>query len=231
MNYIDLILLVIVGFVVYISVKNGFFKTLFDLIAYVVAIAAAKNISPLLAKSAFDTMVRDGAQEYLTTALSGIGTEQLPEQAEKIMASIPDGLRGLLDIIGFTEEKISEQISSIELNGQDIVTGIMDKVVEPIGVGIMQFLIFVVLGIILLVAAKIIVKLLDGVVKRLPVIKRFNSLLGGVVGFVKGAVIAAVFACILGVVASVSDNQSFIESVGNSIILNSFTETIGDFSF
>ena len=231
MNYIDLILVAVVGFVVYISAKRGFFKTLFDLIAYIVAVAAAKNISPLLAKGAFDTFIRDGAQEYLTTTLSGITTEQLPERADEVIASIPEGLRGLLGVIGFSEDKISEQISSVETEGQDIVAGLMDNVIEPIGTGIMQFLIFIILGIVLLIAAKIIVGLLNSVVKRLPVIKRFNSLFGGILGFVKGCVVVAILAGVLGVIASVSDNQSFIDTASSSVIMNSLTETIGDFSF
>jgi len=231
MNYIDLILIATVALVVFASYKNGFFKTLFDLVAYIVAIAVAKNTSPLLAKNAFDTFIRGGAEEYLSSTLSGVTTEQLPEQTDKIIASMPEGLRGLLEVVGFTDEKISEQISSIEFDGQDIVSGIMDKVVEPIGVGIMQFLIFVILGIALLIVAKIIVSLLNGIVKRLPVIKRFNSLLGGILGFVKGVVIASVLSGIFGVLASVSDNQTLIDVVSNSIILNSLTETIGNFNF
>lgn len=231
MSYIDLISLAIVGIVVFISVKNGFFKTLFDLVAYIFAIAAAKNISPLLAKGAFDTFIRGGAEEYLGSALSGISTEQLPEQADKIIATVPEGLRGLLDVIGFTEEKISEQISSIEISSQDIVSDIMNKVVEPIGVGVLQFIIFVILGIALLIVAKIIVRLLNSIVKRLPVIKRFNSLLGGVVGFIKGSVLAVVFAGILGIIASTSDNAALIDAASNSIIINSLTEILGGFSF
>lgn len=231
MSYIDLILLAIVGIVVFISVKSGFFKTLFDLVGYIVAIVAAKNVSLLFAKGAFDTFIRGGAEEYLNSVVSDITTEQLPEQTDKIISSIPEGLRGLLNVIGFTEEKISEQISTVELSGQDMVSNIMDNIIEPIGVGIMQFLIFIILGIVLLIAAKIIVGLLNKIVKKLPVIKRFNSLLGGVFGFVKGCVLAAVFACLLGVIASVSDNQAFIDAVSNSVILNSFTEAIGNFSF
>ena len=231
MSYIDLILLAIVGIVVFISVKSGFFKTLFDLIGYVVAIVAAKNISLLLAKGAFDSFIRGGAEEYLNTVVSDITTEQLPEQTDKIISSIPEGLRGLLNVIGFTEEKISDQISTVELSGQDMVSNIMNNVIEPIGVGIMQFLIFIILGIVLLIAAKIIVSLLNKIVKKLPVIKRFNSLLGGVFGFIKGSVLAAVVACILGVIASASDNQAFIDAVSNSVILSSFTEVIGNFSF
>ena len=231
MTYIDLVLLAVIGLIVYISVKNGFFKTLFNLIAYVAAVVAAKAVSPILSEKAFDSFIRDGAERYLGEVLSGVTTEQLPEQATQVMNSVPDKLRGLLEVIGFTEEKISEEIATIEFDGQDVVSGIMDKIVEPIGIAIMQFLIFIVLGIVFLIAAKIIVKLFDGVIKRLPIIKGLNSILGGVLGFVRGCVIAAVLAGVLGIVASLSDNQGFIDAVSGSFILNSLTEVIGDFSF
>ena len=231
MSYIDVILLAIIGIVVLVSVKSGFFKTLFDLVGYIVAIVVAKNASLLLAKNAFDTFIRGGAQEYLDSVVSEITTEQLPEQTDRVISSIPDGLRGLLNVVGFTEEKIADQISTVETSGQNMVSDLMDNVIEPIGVGVMQFLIFIILGIVLLVAAKIIVGLLNKIVKKLPVIKRFNSLLGGVFGLVKGVVLAAVFAGALGVIASASDNQAFIDAVSNSVILSSFTEVIGNFSF
>ena len=231
MSYIDVILLAIIGIVVFISVKSGFFKTLFDLVGYIVAVVVAKSVSLILAKNAFDTFIRGGAEEYLNSVVSEITTEQLPEQTDRIVSSIPDGLRGLLNVVGFTEEKIADQISTIETSGQNMVTDLMDNVIEPIGVGIMQFLIFIILGIVLLVAAKIIVSLLNKIVKKLPVIKRFNSLLGGIIGFIKGVVLASVFAGALGVIASTSDNQGLIDAVSNSAILNFFTGIIGNFSF
>ena len=215
MSYIDVILLAIIGIVVFISVKSGFFKTLFDLVGYIVAVVVAKSVSLILAKNAFDTFIRGGAEEYLNSVVSEITTEQLPEQTDRVVSSIPDGLRGLLNVVGFTEEKIADQISTIETSGQNMVTDLMDNVIEPIGVGIMQFLIFIILGIVLLVAAKIIVSLLNKIVKKLPVIKRFNSLLGGIIGFI----------------ASTSDNQGLIDAVSNSAILNFFTGIIGNFSF
>ncbi|MBR5827009.1 MAG: CvpA family protein [Clostridia bacterium] len=231
MSYIDVILLAIIGIVVFISVKSGFFKTLFDLVGYIVAVVVAKSVSLILAKNAFDTFIRGGAEEYLNSVVSEITTEQLPEQTDRVVSSIPDGLRGLLNVVGFTEEKIADQISTIETSGQNMVTDLMDNVIEPIGVGIMQFLIFIILGIVLLVAAKIIVSLLNKIVKKLPVIKRFNSLLGGIIGFIKGVVLASVFAGALGVIASTSDNQGLIDAVSNSAILNFFTGIIGNFSF
>ena len=231
MSYIDVILLAIIGIVVLVSVKSGFFKTLFDLVGYIVAIIVAKNASLLLAKNAFDTFIRGGAQEYLDSVVSEITTEQLPEQTDRVISSIPDGLRGLLNVVGFTEEKIADQISTVETGSQNMVSDLMDNVIEPIGVGVMQFLIFIILGIVLLIAAKIIVGLLNKIVKKLPVIKRFNSLLGGIFGLVKGVVLAAVFAGALGVIASASDNQGFIDAVSNSVILNFFTGIIGNFSF
>lgn len=231
MTYIDLILLAVVLVIVYVSIRNGFFKTLFNLLAYVLAVVAAKVVSPIFAKATFDRFIRSGAEEYLSESLSDITVEQLPEKAELVIDSVPDKLRGLLEIIGLNEEKISEQIGSVELESQDIVTSVIDNVVEPIGTAIMQFLIFIILGIIFLIVAKIIVRLLDGVIKKLPVLKGVNSILGGALGIIRGLLFAVVFAGLLGIIASVSDNQAFIDAVSGSVIMNLLTESIGGFSF
>lgn len=231
MTYIDLILVAVVLVIVYVSIRNGFFKTLFNLMAYVLAVVAAKVVSPIFAKATFDRFIRSGAEEYLSESLSDITVEQLPEKAELVIDSVPDKLRGLLEIIGLNEEKISEQIGSVELESQDIVTSVIDNVVEPIGTAIMQFLIFIILGIIFLIVAKIIVRLLDGVIKKLPVLKGVNSILGGALGIIRGLLFAVVFAGLLGIIASVSDNQAFIDAVSGSVIMNLLTESIGGFSF
>ncbi len=229
-NYIDLILMAIMALIIFLSVKNGFFKTLFDLVAYFAAFGLAKNLSPLLAKNAFDSFIRPGAESYLESAFVGIENIDYASRTEQVMDSIPEGLRGLLEIIGLSSEEISEKLSSVSFNSENVVQSIIDAVIEPIGVALMQFIIFVILGVVLLIAAKIIVRLLNGIVKKLPIIKRFNSLLGGVLGFVKAGVVVIVIAGVISVIASTSANQSFIETVGDSILVNSFTDIIGDFS-
>ena len=230
MNFIDLILIAVIAVVVLISVKSGFFKTLFDLIAYVFAFSFAKSVSPLLAQSAFDTFIRGAAENYLNSALAGIELSDYVTQAKESLESIPEGLRGLLQIIGFTQEDISQKLSDAGLTGENIISSIMDNIIEPVGVAVMQFIIFVVLGIALLIVARIVVRLLNGIVKRLPVIRKFNSLLGGVLGFAKAVVFATLVSGLISVIASVSDNQSFIDAVSNSALMNIFTDLIGNFT-
>lgn len=230
MNYIDVILIAVMAVVVMISVKSGFFKTLFDLIAYVFAFSFAKSVSPLLAQSAFDSLIRKGAEAYLNSALAGIESSDYVTQAKESLESIPEGLRGLLQIIGFTQEDISQKLSDAGLTGENITNSVMDNIIEPVGVAIMQFVIFVILAIVLLIAARIVVRLLNGIVKKLPVIRKFNSILGGVLGFAKSIVFATVISGLISVIASVSDNQSFIDAVSGSALMNIFTDFIGNFT-
>lgn len=230
-NYIDLILLAIMALIVFISVKSGFFKTLFDLVAYFLAFSFAKSLSPVLAQSAFDSFIRKGAQSYLEASLSTIGTTDYVTQAEQVIESIPEGLRGLMQILGYSEETITQQIASSDFNGANLVESIMNTVVEPVGVALMQFILFVILAIVFLVVGKILVLLLNKIVKKLPIIKRVNSLLGGILGLIKGAVLIIVVSAALSVIASASDNQGFIDSINSSVLVNLFKDIIADFSF
>ena len=230
-NYIDLIFVAMAALVVFISVKSGFFKTLFDLVAYVFAVTAAKTLSPVLAEGAFDSFIRKGAEEYLSATLANIENADYSAQAESIVDSLPSGLRGILEIVGLGQEEITQQLNSVELNSENIISTLMDKIVEPVGVAVMQFVLFVILAIVLLIVAKIVVRLLNGIVKRLPVIRKFNSLFGGVLGLVKAVVLAVALSALLSLIASVSDNQAFIEAVSESAVVNALTAFIGDFSF
>ncbi len=230
-NYIDLILLAIMALIIYISVKSGFFKTLFDLVAYVFAVVLARNFSAVLAQTAFDSFIRNGAQSYLESSLQGIGTTDYVTQAEQVVESIPEGLRGLMQILGYNEQALISQISSSDLGGSNLVETLMNSVVEPVGIALMQFVLFVILAIVLLIAGKVIVFLLNKIVKKMPVIKRLNALLGGLLGFVKGGALIIIIASVLSVIASASDNSAFIDTVNSSILVTSLKDVIADFSF
>lgn len=229
-NFVDIALFAIVALIVLISAKSGFFKTLFDLVAYVVAVVFARSFSSVLAQSAFDSFIRDGAQHYLDTSLGGIGSTDYIQQAQQVIESIPEGFRGLMQILGYNEEVLIEQINSSDLGGSNLSETLMNSVVEPVGVAIMQFVLFVILAIAFFIAAKLIVVLLNKIIKKMPVIKKMNTVLGGVLGLVKGCIIIAVVSSALSLVASVSDNSTFINTVDGSVFVSLVNSIIAGFS-
>lgn len=230
-NYIDLILMAVLAVIIFISVKRGFFKTLFDLVGYLLALTLARSFSGVLAQNAFDGFIRKGAYSYLEHSLQGIGTTDYVTQAKQVTEAIPEWLRGLMEILGYNEDVLINQISATDFKGSNLVETLMNSVVEPVGVALMQFVLFVVLAIVLLIAARFLVTLLNKIVKKLPVIKKMNAALGGVLGFLKGGIIIVVAASLLSLIASASDNSAFIDTVNNSVLVTAFKDIVSDFSF
>lgn len=223
MAYIfDIVFLIIFAVIVIFSAKKGFIRSLFDLIGSIVAFVLARVLSSTFAPAAFDAVVRPVSEQYLASTLSDVGTTDYAVQVEQALSSIPESLSGVMEIIGINTDSILEKVSSANLQGNNLVESIMNTVVEPVGTAILQFVFTAILAVVLIFVIKIVVKVLDKVISKLPVINKFNSLLGAAFGVVRGVLIVAVVAMLVSVVAGFINNDAFIQSVDSSIVVNTF---------
>ncbi|MGN1194412.1 MAG: CvpA family protein, partial [Acutalibacteraceae bacterium] len=199
---IDAVLLAVFALSIVFAARKGFFKSLFDLAAYVIAILAARFISVAAAPTVFDQYFSPSIRQQLTDKLASSGALDYSEKIEAAINSIPDSLSGMLEMIGIDKDAISAQVSSAQLNGDNVISTLMDKVITPVGTAIIQLIIFVVLSIVLRLILQIVVRLLNNIVKKLPALKQMNSVLGGVLGAVKGLLVVVLAALVIGVIAS-----------------------------
>lgn len=219
---VDIVLLVLFAVIIISSAKKGFFRSLFDLIGSIVAFILARVFASSFAPAAFDAVVRPVSEQYLASTLSDVGTTDYAVQVEQALSSIPESLSGVMQVMGISTDSILEKVSSVNLQGDNLVESIMNTVVEPVGTALLQFVITAILAVVLIFVIKIVVKVLDKVISKLPVINKFNSLLGAAFGVIRGALIVAVVAMLVSVVAGFINNEAFIQSVDNSIIVNTF---------
>jgi len=227
---IDIILLVIFAVVIIASVKKGFFRSLFDLIGSILAFILARIFASSAAPAIFSSIVAPGAQRHLASSLSDIGTTDYVTQVEQAISSIPEGLSGIMEIIGFEKQELVDKVSSLNLNGNNLVESIMNTVVEPVGTAVIQFMLVAVLAFVLIFVIKFVVKVLDKIITKLPVIGKFNSVLGGVFGAVRGIIVVGIFAMLISVIAGFISNEEFITLVDNSIIVSTFEGLLNSLS-
>lgn len=227
MTYIvDIILVVVFALVILISAKKGFFKSLVDLIGSLVAVLVAKLLSEGAAKAVFDGFVYKGAESALMQSLGEAGSTDYVEQIENALASLPEGLNGILQIMGIDSQSLMDKLSGVNLNGDNLVESLMNSVVVPLGTAVVQFELFVVFAIVLIFAVKLLAKLIDKIVKKLPVIKGFNKTMGAVFGILRGLIIVVIISMLVSVVVGFIGNEMLIESVENSMIINAVRGTI-----
>ena len=140
-------------------------------------------------------------------------------QAEEIINSIPEALNGIMSLMGIDKQAIIEKVSDVNLGGDNLLESIMLNVVEPVGTAVVQFILFVLMAVLFGFVLKAVVKFLNSIIKKLPAIKQFNSVLGAVLGAVEGFVIVVIISTLIGIVASFIGNEAFNEAVSNSVII------------
>lgn len=227
MTYIvDIILVAIFALVILISAKKGFFKSLVDLIGSLAAVLIAKLLSESAAKAVFDGFVYKGAESALAQSLGEAGSTDYVEQIENALASLPEGLNGILQIMGIDSSSLTDKLSGVNLNGDNLVESLMNTVVVPVGTAVVQFVLFVILALAMIFIVKLLAKLIDKIVKKLPVIKGFNKTMGAVFGIFRGFIIVVIISMLLSVVVGFIGNEALIESVENSMIINAVRETV-----
>lgn len=226
MEYIlDIFLILVFGTVIIVSIKKGFFKSLFDLCGTLVSVILARVLSELFAQQGYNIFVKKAAEAYLGSALGDIGTKDYALQAEEILNSIPEALEGIMELMNIDKQAILEKMSEVNLGGDNLLESIMTNIVEPIGTAVMQFVLFVILAIALGFVLKIVVKFLNSIIKKLPAIKQFNSALGAVLGAIEGLIVVVIISTLIGIIASFIGNDSFNEIVNSSYIISA-SETI-----
>ncbi len=231
MEYIvDILILVVFGAIVISSVKKGFFKSLFELAGTLISLVIARALSEGFAPQVFDSFVRKGAQAYLSNALGEVGTKDYALQAQEALNSIPEALNGIMNLMGIDKAAMLEKIQSADLGGANLIESLMTSVVEPVATAVLQFVLFIILAVAVGFVLKIVVRLLDGIIKKLPAVKQLNSALGAVFGVLRGIIIVAIISMLIGIVASFIGNKTFIEIVNNSIIVDTFQKVIGTIS-
>ena len=231
MEYIvDIIILVIFAAIVISSVKKGFFKSLFELAGTLISLAISRALSEGFAPQAFEIFVRKGAEAYLGNALGDVGTKDYVLQTQETLNSIPEALNGIMSLMGIDKQMLLEKVQNADLGGSNLVESLMTSVVEPVATAVVQFVLFVILAVVIGFVLKIAVKLLDGIIKKLPAVKQLNAGLGAVFGVLRGIIVVAIISMLIGIIASFIGNETFIEVVNNSFIVDTFQNAISAIS-
>ncbi len=231
MTYIvDIIIIAVFLITVLVSYKKGFFRSLFDLIGTLVSILAARIVSSSFAPQGFDMFIKEPAKSTLTNTLGTAGTTDYGTQVESAINSIPDSFSGIMNLIGIDKQAILEKVSSSELAQGNLVDNIMENIITPVGTAVIQFVLFVILAVVFTLGLKVVVRLLDFIIKKLPLVKSLNKGLGIVIGVLRGLLTAIIVSMLIGTVVSFIGNETIIETVNNSVIVSAVQNLMSSLS-
>ncbi len=231
MTYIvDIIIIAVFLITVLVSYKKGFFRSLFDLIGTLVSILAARIVSSSFAPQGFEMFIKEPAKATLTNTLGTAGTTDYGTQVESAINSIPDSFSGIMNLIGIDKQAILEKVSSSEFAQGNLVDNIMENIITPVGTAVIQFVLFVILAVVFTLGLKVVVRLLDFIIKKLPVVKSLNKGLGIVIGVLRGLLTAIIVSMLIGTVVSFIGNEAVIEAVNNSVIVSAVQNLMSSLS-
>ena len=173
--------------------------------------------------------VYKGAENALAQSLGEAGSVDYVQQIENALASLPEGLGGILQIMGIDSQSLMDKLSGVNLGGDNLVESLMNSVVVPLGTAVVQFVLFVILALVMILVVKVFSKVINKIIKKLPVIKGLNKTMGAVFGILRGLIIVVIISMLLSVVVGFIGNEALVGSVENSMIINAVRETMTSF--
>lgn len=207
MNILTIVILAVFAICAIAGFKKGFLKTAFSLVSWLIVLVLCYFLSPVVTNILVENTdvevviqqtVEDKVMEALNQALENSGVSDLE-------ATLPAGIK---DIILGEHESITEALLD---ESQPID-------VTPVVNGIVGMLGFVITSIGLRIAM-LIVELVLGVVKKLPLIGPMDKLLGLACGAGKGLIWCWVILAVVSVLALTGTNTELAGYISQSEIL------------
>lgn len=215
---LDVILVVIFAAFVLTAAKKGFVKTLLELVAVAAALILSYQLSPVVAQGAYDGFVKESMVTAIEEQIDeNFDTSTAAKKAEVTLEALPDFMVSLASSAGVEINDIKAKIASEKFSSQNIATELVEKVAEPIVIGAMTIVIFMILAIILIFALKFVAHLVSKLFD-VPLIGTANKILGGALGACKGVIVIIFICTILDFLFAKGDSELSV-AVNDSFVI------------
>ena len=190
----------LIGFTLY-GAKRGLFRALAGLLIVVLALTGARFAAAALAPAAAE-MAAPVIQRHIEERLD----EVLPDSAGGMPEEVlPEELLGLLGITGGRLEDLAEQArEGVRETGVSILSAVARSVTESFFYGVICVLVFLLLTVLLNLAARVM-----DLALKLPVLHGANALGGAAAGLAEG-VLAVFLLVLLAQRLGISPERSYI---------------------
>ncbi len=195
-NYIDLLVIVVLLVSVFIGFKKGFLKTVTGLLAVMVSLILAITLHPYVSEYLEKTPVYD---TVYNTASSVLITPK------ETTGKITDYGAGNLNLPREFTNNMQETIETAKENTANKIAQTVAKASIKI---ISMLLIFIVARLLFFV-----VTLLAGIIKKLPLIGWGDSLLGALLGLIRGFLIVYIIFMAFTILASFSPENEWVRTI------------------
>ncbi len=228
---LDVILIAVFAAYVIFAAKKGFIRSLLELVAAVLSLFLAFQLSPVCAQGVYDGFVEEAMVESLSEQIDeNFDTMSVAEQTNAVIDAMPDFAVSLASSAGVDVDSIKAQITTEKFDSSNIAQSLVDNIAEPIVIGALTILLFILLATLLLFGLKIVAILISKMFED-SVVGSMNTALGAGLGAIKGAIVLVFVCTVLRLAFSNGDgelslavNDSFV--VGLLDYVNPFVESL-----
>ena len=222
---IDILIVVLFVFLVSLAYKKGFLSTIIDTFAVVISAITSHKLFEGVAESVYNLLVRDLVETRFTRVLDDISSSlSVSEKITAMIDGLPQGAVKLAQVMGVDMTSLSNSMNLAGgLSDDELIKLAVDKIGHTIMINVTEVVTFIVLFIVITIA----LKLIAGIFKKandIPLLGKFNAILGGVVGVVKALAIVYIACTAFYFIAGMSGAGPVIEAVNSSIIYKFIVE-------
>ncbi len=220
MSYlIDIIIVVLFAVLVAHAYKKGFLSTVIDTFAVVISAIVSHKLFEGVAEKAYDLLVRDLVETRFTRVLDDIsGNLSVSQKLTAMVDGLPQGAVKLAQAMGVNMTSLTSAFGYKNgLSNDELVKLAVDKIGHTIMINITEVITFVVLFIVITIALKFLASLLKKA-NDIPVLGKFNAILGAVIGVVRALAVVYIVCTAFYFIAGMSGAAPVIDAVNSSII-------------
>lgn len=233
---LDIILAGIFVVLVATAAKKGFLLTVLEVVAIIAALFCASYISKPIAQSSYDVFLKNNIikainsevdEKTVSANISDVAFDAIPEYALTFAECAGIDAAAVKTGINNT---ISKAVQSGKVN--EIGEKIEENCIRPVAVPAIGIIMFFIMFVIFLLIFRLVAKALSNVVK-LPLVDTINTVLGGLVGALRGAAVLIIISTVFVTMLSNGDSD-FAVAVRESRVIelvnefNPFTEKLQD---
>lgn len=223
---LDLGVLAIIALSIFISIKHGAVRTIVSFVgsvaSSVIALLGAKSIAPVI----YSSFIKEPLMQNISSSISNNISDGTAQTVSAVQGTLPSFVNTALAAVGYTSDDLGQVVTNSANSGADAVATNAADSIEIIISPIIISLVTLVVSFVLFAGLMILVRLIARSLNRCcnaPVLRQANGVLGGVLGFLKGAVAAVLICFVLSLVLpmTMTDYQAFkSDIIDNTLLFN-----------
>lgn len=192
----DIMVIAVVLICILTGRRHGFMRTVIELVGYIAVVMLSIAIANYASGAIYNNFVSKSVTVKTEAAIAENGSD-VTSSVDKLFEDMPAFVLNTLDACGITKDNVKGKISGAVTNGASAAGAAVSEALRSPITSVIAVLLSITLFIIGMVLVKLLAKLCNGIVNKIPIVGKANSVLGAIVGAFKGVVIVCILVWII----------------------------------